>query len=139
MTSGPANVVLEPNVNLKPEHIESLGADFGKSAKGFIGFLLLGNDGKPLIVLEAKSQDKDPRVGKEEARKYARSQNARFVILSNGNIHCRWDLEQGNPTVIIAFPGPDEIKNHYAFKPNVERLSAEKVERDFIVLTQIPG
>lgn len=124
---------------LKPEHIQSLGADFEKSAKGFIDFLLLGKDGKPLIVLEAKSEDKDPRIGKEEARKYARSQNARFVILSNGNIHDRWDLEQGNPTVIIAFPRPDEIKSHYAFKPNVERLSAEKVERDFIVLTQIPG
>ena len=38
MTSGPANVVLEPNVKLKPEHIESLGADFEKSAKGFIDF-----------------------------------------------------------------------------------------------------
>lgn len=124
---------------LKPEHIESLGADFEKSAKGFIDFLLLGNDGKPLIVLQAKSQDEDPRIGKEQARKYARSQNARFVILSNGNIHYRWDLGQGNPAVIIAFPGPDEIKNHYAFKPNVERLFTEKVERDFFVLTQIPG
>jgi type I restriction enzyme R subunit len=48
-------------------------------------------------------------------------------------------LGQGNPTVITAFPGPDEIKNHYAFEPNVERLFAEKVERDFIVLTQMPG
>ncbi|QFY60653.1 DEAD/DEAH box helicase [Rhizobium grahamii] len=137
--NGPANVVLEPNVKLKPEHIESLGADFEKSAKGFIDFLLLNKDGKPLIVLEAKSEDKDPRIGKEQARKYARSQNARFVILSNGNIHYLWDLEQGNPTVITTFPGPDEIKNHYVFEPNAERLFAEKVERDFIVLTQMPG
>ncbi len=65
--SGPANVVLEPNVRLKPEHIESLGADFEKSAKGFIDILLLGNDGKPLIVLEAKSEDKDPRTYITEA------------------------------------------------------------------------
>ncbi len=92
--NGPANVVLEPNVKLKPEHIESLGEDFEKSAKGFIDFLLLDKDGKPLIVLEAKSEDKDPRIGKEQARKYARAQNARFVILSNGNIHYLWDLEQ---------------------------------------------
>src|SRR5690606_7176919 len=107
---------------------ESLGADFEKSAKGFIDFLLLDKDGKPMIVLEAKSEDKDPRIGKEQARKYARSQNARFVILSNGNIHYLWDLKQGNPTVITAFPAPNEIKNHYAFEPNAERLFAEKVE-----------
>lgn len=52
---------------LKPEHIQSLGADFEKSAKGFIYFLLLGDDGKPLIVLEAKSEDKDPRTYMSEA------------------------------------------------------------------------
>ncbi|WP_236774563.1 hypothetical protein [Agrobacterium tumefaciens] len=65
--SGPANVILEPNVKLKPEHIERLGADFEKCAKGFIDFLLLGNEGKPLIVLEAKSEDKDPRTYMTEA------------------------------------------------------------------------
>ncbi len=30
--NGAANVVLEPNVKLKPEHIESLGEDFEKIA-----------------------------------------------------------------------------------------------------------
>jgi type I restriction enzyme R subunit len=33
--------------------------------------------------LEAKSEDKDPLVGKEQARKYANSLNVRFIILSN--------------------------------------------------------
>ncbi len=44
--NGPANVVLESNVKLKPEHIEGLGEDLEKSAKGFIDFLLLDKDGK---------------------------------------------------------------------------------------------
>lgn len=60
--NGPANVVLEPVVKLKPEHIESLGEDLEKSAKGFIDFPLLDKDGKPLIVLEAKSEDKAPAM-----------------------------------------------------------------------------
>ena len=47
--------------------------------------------------MEAKSEDKDPLVGKEPARKYAKSQNCRFVILSNGNLNYFWDLERGNP------------------------------------------
>lgn len=45
----------------------------------------------PLIVLEAKAEGKDPLVGKEQARRYARSLNCRFVILSNGNLHYFWD------------------------------------------------
>nr|WP_251031491.1 DEAD/DEAH box helicase family protein [Paraburkholderia strydomiana] len=110
-----------------------------KTANGFIDFLLLDDNGKPLVVLEAKSEGKNPLSAKEQARKYARSQNARFVILSNGNIHYLWDLEQGNPTVISTFPSPTDIGNHYAFSPDAERLSNEQVELDYIAQTQMPG
>ncbi len=48
-------------------------------------------------LLLARFLDKTPLVGKEQARKYARSQNCRFVILSNGNLHYFWDLDRGNP------------------------------------------
>ena len=83
----PANIQLEPSVTVKSQDLEALGEDFEKSAKGFIDFLLLNEKGFPFIVLEAKAEDKSPLVGKEQARKYARSQNCRFIILSNGNLH----------------------------------------------------
>lgn len=85
--TGPANVVLEPNVKLTETDLAALGNDLEKTKNGFIDLLLLDVDGKPLVVLEAKSEGKNPLSGKKQARKYARSQNARFVILSNGNIH----------------------------------------------------
>ena len=137
--NGLANIVLEPNVKLRHSDVDALGSDFEKTSNGLIDFLLLDRDGKPLIVLEAKSEDKNPLSAKEQARKYARSQNARFVILSNGNIHYLWDLEQGNPSVVSSFPGPGEIKNHYAFEPDADRLATEPVGLDFIALTQMPG
>ena len=83
----PANVRLEPGVTLKSSDLESLGENFEKSQKGFVDFLLLDAKGFPLIVLEAKSEEKNPLVGKEQARKYARSLNCRFILLSNGNLH----------------------------------------------------
>lgn len=135
---GPANIVLEPNVKLEAAEISALGDDFEKAKDGFIDFLLLDKSGKPLVVLEAKSEEKHPLSAKEQARKYARSQNARFVILSNGNMHYLWDLEQGNPAVISKFPAPDEIRNHHAFTPNAANLAAEHVGLDFIALTQMP-
>ena len=136
---GKANIVLEPNVKLKEADLTELGDDLEKAANGFIDFLLLDDNGKPLVVLEAKSESKNPLSAKEQARKYARSQNARFVILSNGNIHYLWDLEHGNPAVISKFPGPADIGNHYAFAPNAERLANEQVSLDYIALTQMPG
>lgn len=83
---GPANIQLEANVKLKKSQLDALGENFEKASNGFIDFLLLDENGKPFIVLEAKSEDKDPLVGKEQARRYAKANFVKYVILSNGNI-----------------------------------------------------
>ncbi len=135
---GPATIQLEPSVTLKQNVLDELGNDFEKVSKGFIDFLLLDAKGFPLIVLEAKAENKNPLVGKEQARKYARSQNCRFVILSNGNLHYFWDLERGSPDIITSFPTPDSIAGFHKVTPNPRRLITEQVDSDYIVLTQRP-
>lgn len=137
--NGKANIVLEPNIKLTQPRIDALGENFEQSKNGFIDFLLLDEQGFPLVVLEAKSEDKNPLIGKEQARKYAKSQNCRFVILSNGNLHYFWDLQHGNPHIITRFPTQESIKGYHRFEPNPERLIGEPVNRDYIVLTQMPG
>ncbi len=135
----PANVRLEPSVTLKTTDLDALGENFEKASKGFIDFLLLNEKGFPFIVLEAKAEDKSPLVGKEQARKYATSQNCRFVLLSNGNLHYFWDLERGNPYVITAFPTPTSVSGYQKIVPDPKRLVAEVVEDDYVVRTQRPG
>ena len=92
-----------------------------------------------MIVLEAKSEDKNPLIGKEQARKYARSQNCRFVILSNGNLYYFWDLERGNPYIITSFPTPESVFGYRKVSPNPQRLIEERVGDDYIVLTHRPN
>ena len=100
--------------------------------------MLLDAKGFPLIVLEAKAEDKNPLAAKEQARKYARSQNCRFVMLSNGNLHYFWDLERGNPYVITSFPTPDSVIGYQKVTPDPQRLISEDVDDDYIVPTQRP-
>lgn len=135
----PANIQLEPSITIKTQDLDALGEDFEKSSKGFIDFLLLNEKGFPFIVLEAKAEDKSPLVGKEQARKYARSQNCRFVILSNGNLHYFWDLERGNPYVITSFPTPESVMGYQKSIPDAKRLIEEVVNDDYVVLTQRPS
>ena len=134
----PANIQLEPSVTIKPADLDALGSDFEKTRKGFVDFLLLDARGFPIIVLEAKAEDKNPLIGKEQARKYARSQNCRFVILSNGNLHFFWDLEHGNPHIITSFPTPGSVVGYQKIIPDPQRLISESVADDYIVLTQRP-
>ena len=134
-----ANIQLEPSITIKTQDLDALGENFEKSSKGFIDFLLLNEKGFPFIVLEAKAEDKSPLVGKEQARKYARSQNCRFIILSNGNLHYFWDLERGNPYVITAFPTPSSVMGYQKSVPDPKRLIEDIVGDDYIALTQRPG
>ena len=92
---GPANIQLEANAKITKKQIDDCGENFEKVKNGFIDFLLLDGEGKPFIVLEAKSEDLDPLVGKEQARKYAQSQFVKYVILSNGNLHYFWNIYKG--------------------------------------------
>ncbi|MBW6471803.1 MAG: DEAD/DEAH box helicase family protein, partial [Anaerolineaceae bacterium] len=135
---GPPNVLLENHIKLTEKMLDEWGEDFEKTSDGFVDFLLLDANGYPFVVLEAKAEDKNPLIGKEQARKYANAQNCRFVILSNGNTHYLWDVKFGNPKRIGAFPRQEEILGYQVFQPNPDALAREMVQDDYIILTQRP-
>ncbi len=136
--SGPANIQLEQGVSITRPDIDAFGDDFEKTVKGYIDFLLLDENGYPLVVLEAKREDKSPLDGKEQAREYAQSINVRYIILSNGNLHYFWDMEVGNPTIITQFPTKESLKSRSTFKPNPTALINEFLEEDYVAKTQKP-
>lgn len=122
-----SNVIVEPKV--KQEETNDIG---------FIDYLLLDKKGFPLVVVEAKREERDPLTGKEQARTYAINIKARFIILSNGNIHYLWDIQSGNPRVINVFPTQETLIGYKEYKPKKELIINEVVESDFIVQTQFP-
>ena len=135
---GSANIQLELHTRITQKDIDALGEDFEKTRNGYLDFLLLDERGHPLIVLEAKSEDKNPLSAKEQARKYAKSQSCRFIILSNGNLHYFWDLERGNPYVITQYPKPLSVVGYQTTRPNPEKLISESFTFEYIALTQYP-
>lgn len=134
--NGQANIQLELNTKITKKEIDAFGNDFETTKDGYIDFLLLDDKGFPFVVLEAKKENKNPLDGKEQARKYANTNNVRFVILSNGNLHYFWDLERGNPEVITEFPTQESLIHRTDFTPNNKKLADEVVDIDYIALTQ---
>lgn len=135
---GPANIQIEANVKLTKKQVDDCGENFEKVKNGFVDFLLLDENGKPFIVLEAKSEDLDPLVGKEQARNYAKSQFVKYVILSNGNIHYFWNIYKGNPQVIVSFPSCESIKGSKALNADPARLYNEEINADYIAVVREP-
>lgn len=56
----PSNVRLESAVALEATNLNALGENFERARRGFVDFLLLDAKGFPLVVLEAKAEDKNP-------------------------------------------------------------------------------
>ena len=133
-----ANIVLEQNVKITEDHFDELGENFEKTKNGFTDFTLLDEHGFPIAILEAKSEDKHPLAAKEQARTYAKSLNVRYVILSNGNIHYFWDLDVGSPQIITKFPTPESLGTRKKYEPNKNALVKEKIESDYIAISQKP-
>jgi len=136
--NGKANIVLENNVKITRKYLDEFGNDFEKTENGFTDFTLLDEKSFPFLIVEAKSEDKNPLDGKEQTRKYAQSQNVRFVILSNGNLHYFWDLDRGNPCVITKFPTLESLHHTSSFVPNPANLVREVVGEDYIARIQNP-
>lgn len=136
--NGPANIQLEPNVKMSKADLTGLGENFDKVKNGFVDFLLLDDKGKPFIVLEAKAEDKDPLVGKEQAREYAKSLYLKYVILSNGNQHYFWNIYKGNPQLITAFPSYGSIRESKAMNADPAKLYSEEIGADYIAVIKNP-
>ncbi len=129
-----SNIQLESGVKLS-----DLGDNFEHTKHGYIDYLLLGKDNFPLAVLEAKREDIHPLSAKEQAREYAIGEHARYVILSNGNIHYLWDTQEGNPEPIMRFPTQASLTEFQVYAPNPSILATETVNEDYIAQSQMPG
>jgi type I restriction enzyme R subunit len=86
------------------------------SGEGFADYVLYGDDGKPLAVIEAKKTAKDARIGAEQARIYAtcleQATGVRPVIFfTNGVDIFLWDDLQGYPyRKIYGFYSKDSLE-----------------------------
>ena len=85
-----------------------------ESGEGFADYVLWGDDGKPLAVVEAKRTRKDARVGQQQARLYAdcleKMHGQRPVIFcTNGYEHWLWDDQMYPPRGVSGFLKKDEL------------------------------
>jgi type I restriction enzyme, R subunit len=85
------------------------------TGQGFVDYVLWGDDGKPLALLEAKRTSRDPRDGERQAELYAKCLEQRYgqrplIFLSNGYRHRLWDDLRYPPRDVQGFYKKDELE-----------------------------
>lgn len=128
----------DKHANVEVETKVDLGDDFENTHNGYTDYQLLDENQKPIAVLEAKRESIPPLSAKEQAREYANSIHARYIILSNGNTHYFWDMKFGNPEPISSFPSPQSLIEETKWTPDIDALTGEHVAQNYIALSQKP-
>ena len=85
------------------------------SGEGFVDYVLWGDDGKPLGLVEAKRTKRDPRVGQQQAKLYTDCLEKEFgqrpiIFYSNGYDHWIWDETRYPPRQVSGFLSKDELE-----------------------------
>jgi type I restriction enzyme R subunit len=82
---------------------------------GYVDYVLWGDDGKPLAVVEAKRTRRDARVGQQQAKLYADCLQTQFgqrplIYTTNGYEHWFWDDTTYPPRPVQGFHKKDELQ-----------------------------
>lgn len=97
----------------------------------FSDYVLLGKDGKPLAVVEAKKSSRDAAIGREQAKQYCYNIQKQlggelpFCFYTNGHEIYFWDLENYPPRKVVGFPTRDDLERFQYIRRNRKPLTQE--------------
>ena len=108
-----------------------------KQGKGFVDYVLWGDDGLPLAVVEAKRTKKDPRIGQQQAKLYADCLEAQFkrrpiIFYTNGYKTWLWDDTNYPPRPVQGFYKRDELELMIQRRTTKKDLRAEKINKAIV-------
>jgi len=105
--------------------------------KGFVDYVLWGDDGKPLGLVEAKRTRRDSRVGQQQAKTYADCLEQQFgqrplIFYSNGYEHWLWDDTRYPPRAVQGFYKKAELELAIQRRSTRKPLAAAEIDPDIV-------
>jgi type I restriction enzyme R subunit len=107
------------------------------TGEGFVDYVLWGDDGMPLAVIEAKRTRRDARIGQQQAKLYADCLEKQFgvrplIFYTNGYEHWLWDDERYPPRAVHGFLKKDELELWRQRKSARRSLSTTSIDADIV-------
>ena len=109
--------------------------DGGFGGEQFADYVLLGSDGKPIAVVEAKRSSRDEIAGKRQAADYADAIKAKFgsdpfIFLTNGKEIQFWDRQRYAPRKVSGFYTRDDLERMRHQRQFAEPLGGVAINAD---------
>ncbi len=102
-------------LNVAEYPVHHMPQALGYNGEGWVDYVLWGDNGKPLAVVEAKRTSRDPRVGQHQAKCYADSLEIEcgqrpVIFYTNGYKSWIWDDKNYAPRPVWGFYTKDELQ-----------------------------
>jgi type I restriction enzyme R subunit len=136
-TTDRTQVIEEFDIVVDNERVEEGLTPF--AGHQFSDYVLLGKDGKPLAVVEAKKTSVDAAIGREQAKQYCNNiQTTKggelpFCFYTNGHDIYFWDLDNYPPKKVHGFPTRDDLERYQYIR------KARKILAGELINTKIAG
>ena len=103
------------------------------TGEGFVDYVLWGDDGKPVGLVEAKRTRKDAQVGRQQAKLYADCLEKQFgqrplIFNTNGYEHWLWDDTRYPPRPLQGFLTKDELQLAIQRRAILKPLATEDID-----------
>ena len=113
-------------------HEEEVQGMPNETGLGFVDYVLWGDDGKPLALVEAKRTSRNPMDGQHQAELYANCLEQRYgqrplIFLSNGYRHRLWDDHRYPPRDVQGFYKKAELVTLIRRRETRQALSEAKI------------
>ncbi len=108
-----------------------------ENGEGFVDYVLWGDDGKPLGLVEAKRTKRDARVGQRQAELYADCLEKQFgqrpiIFFSNGYEHWMWDDVNYPPRAVQGFCKKDELERMIQRRTTRSSLAKTPINEEIV-------
>ncbi len=95
-------------------------------------YVLLDARGRPLAVVEAKKDALDPYSAKQQTLPYAKSLDAPFIFLSNGEVTYFWDWKKGDARIVHSFYSRDDLLRILNIRENERPLATVPIPDHYL-------
>jgi type I restriction enzyme R subunit len=104
---------------------------------GYVDYVLWGDDGKPLAVVEAKRTTKSAQLGQQQAKLYADCLEQEFgqrpvIFYTNGYEHWLWDDTRYPPRPVQGFYKKAELELLVQRRATRKALAGAPINQDIV-------
>lgn len=101
------------------------------AADGRADYLLLDSRSRPLAVIEAKKFSVNPNLAQEQAKEYAKSIDAPFIFLSNGETIFFWDYKNSGARQVDSFYDRADLERRDILSKQIKPLEEIPIREKF--------